>query len=118
MSNFICDIPEQPKYSQRGLKGYKYPIQNNSVELFNVDVWEGHDTYIISKECTHIYYIIEGKGIFDIESVNYNITSGMVIEVPPNIEYTYTGKFKALLIMNPPWFEGNEIILRENPLVK
>ena len=115
---YVKEIPEKPSYSQKGLDGYKFPLANREVEIYFVDVKKGHDTYIISKKITHIYYILEGSGFFDIDGKRIDVKTGMLIEVPPNVEYTYSGKMKLLLIMNPPWFKGNEIITRKNPAVE
>jgi mannose-6-phosphate isomerase-like protein (cupin superfamily) len=115
---FIKKIPEKPTFSQKGLKGYRYDIENKEVEVYLVNVTEGHDKYLISKKITHCYYVLQGKGFFDIEEKKHFVKAGMLIEVPPNIEYVYSGKMKLLLIMNPPWFEGNEKITRNNPSVK
>jgi hypothetical protein len=39
----------------------------------------------------------------------------MLVEVPPNIEYSYSGSMKLLLIGNPRWFKGNEEVTKKNP---
>lgn len=39
----------------------------------------------------------------------------MLVEVPPNVEYSYSGTMKLLLIGNPRWFKGNEEITKRNP---
>ena len=88
------------------------------MEVYFVDVKQGHDTYFISKKCTHTYYVIEGEGFFDIDGSRHEAKGGMLFEVPPNVEYTYSGKMKLLLIMNPPWFRGNEEITKKNPSVE
>ena len=104
-----------PSYTQRGLKGYKFPIKNKELEIYFVDVEKGHDTFIISRKITHIYYILEGEGYFIIEGKRCNVVPGMLVEVPPNVEYSFSGRMKMLLIMIPPWFKGNEIITKRNP---
>jgi mannose-6-phosphate isomerase-like protein (cupin superfamily) len=102
-------------YTQKGLKGYKFPLKNKKLEVYFVDVKKGHDDFIISKKITHIYYILEGKGYFTIGNKKYNVKPGVVIEVPPDIEYCYSGKMRILMVMVPPWFKGNEKIIKKNP---
>ena len=111
-------IPEKPSFQQKGLKGYAYPLANKELEIYYVDVSQGHDTYIISKKCFHIYYILEGEGVFEIKNETKRVSKDSLVEVPPNTEYTYSGKMKLLLIMNPPWCEGNETITKKNSNVK
>lgn len=118
MDGFIRKIKDKPSFSQKGLDGYKFPLENKEVEIYFIDVKQGHDTYIISKKCKHIYYVIEGEGEFDIGGSKDEAKPGMLIEVPPNIEYTYSGKMKLLLVMNPPWFKGNDEITKKNLSVK
>jgi mannose-6-phosphate isomerase-like protein (cupin superfamily) len=113
--SYPLNLPEKETFAQRGLKGYRYPTINKEIEIYYVDVKKGHDTFIISKTITHMYYILEGNGYFVIDGQKYNVRSGMFLEVPPNIEYSYSGTMKVLLIMNPPWFEGNETITKKNP---
>ncbi len=118
MNKFIKKLPTKPTFSQKGLKGYQFPLNNKNVEVYFVNVNKGHDTYIISKKITHIYYILEGQGLFDINNKKYKVKPNMLIEVPANIEYTYSGNMELLLIMNPAWFQGNERIVKKNPAVE
>ncbi len=118
MAEYIRKIPSEPTFSQKGLTGFRYALTNENVEVYFVDVKQGHDKYIISKNCSHIYYILEGEGTFDIDGTKYNVNKGAFIEVPPNVEFTYSGKMRLLLIMNPPWFEGNEQVTKKNPSVE
>lgn len=118
MDKFTRKLPNKPSFSQKGLSGYHFQTKNRDVEVYFLDVKQGHESYFISKKCTHIYYVIEGKGFFDIDGSKYEVKPGMLIEVPPNVEYTYSGKMKLLLIMNPPWFKGNEKFTKKNPSVK
>ena len=118
MSDYICKLPNEPTFIQKGLTGFAYLLENKAVQVYFCDSTQGHENYEISKKCTHIYYILEGKGFFELDGVKYDVRPGMLIEVPPHVEYCYTGKMKLLLIMNPPWFEGNGEITRVNHNVK
>lgn len=118
MNDFVKNLPAQPTYEQRGLKGYKLPLQNKDMELYYVDVSQGHDNYEISKKCTHIYYIFEGEGKFEIDGIVSDVGKGELIEVIPGAEYTFWGQMKLLTMMTPPFFEGNGEITRPNHNVK
>ena len=105
-----------PCFTGKGLKGYQFgPLRNQEVEIHFVDVVKGHDTFFISKRLTRLYYVLEGKGYFTIENQKYDVEPGMLVEVPPNIEYSYSGSMKLLLIGNPRWFKGNEEVTKKNP---
>ena len=113
---YVLKIPSSPDFQGKGLKGYQFgPLINQEVEIHFVDVEKGHDTFFISKRITRIYYILGGKGYFTIENQRYDVEPGMLVEVPPNIEYSYSGTMKLLLIGNPRWFEGNEEVTKKNP---
>lgn len=111
------DLPSEPTFAQKGLKGFRYPLQTKDYEVYLVEVSKGHDDYIISEKITHTYYLLEGAGFFDIKGENRELKAGELIEVPPGVEYTYSGQMKLLLVMSPPWFEGNEKITKKNPAV-
>ena len=108
-------LPKTPAYSQNGLDGYAYPIENETFETYFIEVRQGHDDFIVSRVCTHIYHVIDGKGSFTVDGKRYEAKPGMLFEIPPGIEFTFSGAMHLLLIMTPPWFEGNAKITRKNP---
>jgi mannose-6-phosphate isomerase-like protein (cupin superfamily) len=118
MGEFSRKPSIKPSYSQKGLSGYKFPLKNRNVEIYFVDAKQGHDTFLISKKCTHIYYVLDGRGFFVIRNKKHAVKAGMLIEMSPKIEYTYSGRMKLLLIMNTPWFKGNDKLTKRNPSVK
>lgn len=116
--DYIKNKPSEPTFTQKGFKGYKFPLFNKNLEVAFVDVTQGHDNCVVSKDITHIYYILEGKGSFTINDKVQEVGLGTLIEVPPDTEFAYSGNMKLLLVMNPPWYEGHETIIKSNPNVK
>ena len=112
---YVFTRPEHPVFIQKGLKGFPFPLKNKEADLIFADVEKGLEWFIISKKITHIYYVIDGQGFFTIEGQRYDVKPGMVVEIPPGIEYSYSGTMKVLLIHAPPFFEGNNQIIRDNP---
>lgn len=108
-------LSKLPTYSQCGLDGYAYPLDTEQVEAYLVEVRQGHDDYIVSRVCTHIYHVIDGKGSFTVDGKRYEAGPGMLFEIPPGIEFTFSGTMRLLLVMTPPWFEGNAKVTRRNP---
>jgi len=45
------------------------------------------------------------------------VAPGLLVEVPPGVEYSYSGSMKIFLVSHPRWFEGNEQTTRNNPEV-
>ena len=115
---YVLAASSSPSFVLKGLAGYEFqPLKDQDVAVHLVDVHKGHDTFQISKALTRIYYIIEGTGVFTIDNQNYEVAPGRLVEVPPGVEYSYSGSMKILLVSHPRWFEGNERTTRKNPEV-
>lgn len=112
---FVLKKPKEPSFARKGFRGFKFPIENKKIQISFVESEKGHDTFIISKDITHIYYILGGKGFFTINDQKYEVEPGVLVEVPPKTEFSYSGKMKILLIMNPPFYQGHETVTKINP---
>jgi len=98
------------------MAGYEFqPLKDENFAVHLLDVQKGHDTFMISKALTRLYYVIEGAGAFTIDNQKYDVVPGLIVEVPPGVEYSYSGSMKILLVSHPRWFEGNERMTRNNP---
>ena len=115
---YVLATSSSPSFVMKGLTGYAFqPLKDPDVAVHFVDMHKGHDTYMISKALTRLYYIIQGTGVFTIENQKYDVVAGMLVEMPPGVEYSYSGSMKVLLVSHPRWFEGNEHTTRKNPEV-
>jgi hypothetical protein len=113
---YVLTASSSPSFSLEGLAGYEYlPLKDKDFAVHLLDVYRGHDTFMVSKALTRIYYVIEGSGAFTIDHRKYAVTPGVVVEVPPGVEYSYSGSMKILLVSHPRWFQGNELMTRTNP---
>ena len=75
--------------------GYTFgPLEDKDLEIYYIDVEKGHDTFMVSKKITRTYYVICGSGYFTIDDRRYDVSPGMLVEVPPKVEYSYSGKMK------------------------
>ena len=112
----ILRLPTSPSYEGRGLRGFQFaPLQNQEVDVHVVDVRTGHDTFLVSKKISRLYYVLDGHGYFTIADRKYEVEPGVLVEVPPQLEYSYSGTMKLLLIGSPRWFAGNEEFTKRNP---
>ena len=116
--SYVLTMPSEPSFSSEGLIGYQFRLSNGELDLYHIDVIQGHDTFLISKALTRIYFVLEGRGYFTIANEHHDVTAGMVVEVPPQVEYSYSGTMKLILISYPRWFQGNEQFTRLNPDVR
>jgi mannose-6-phosphate isomerase-like protein (cupin superfamily) len=113
---YVLAASSSPSFLLDGLAGYEFqPLKDPDFAVHLLDVTKGHDTFMISKALTRIYYIIEGTGAFTIADQKYHVAPGQIVEVPPGFEYTYSGSMKILLVSHPRWFQGNELMTRDNP---
>jgi mannose-6-phosphate isomerase-like protein (cupin superfamily) len=113
---YVLAASSSPAFSLKGMVGYEFqPLKDQDFAVHLLDVYKGHDTFMISKALTRIYYVLEGTGVFTIDNQKYDVASGLLVEVPPGVEYSYSGSMKILLVSHPRWFQGNEHTTRMNP---
>src|SRR6516164_10649920 len=113
---YIYSLPTPSSFDGKGLFGYTFgPLNQKDVDIYYIEVEKGHDTFMISKKITRTYYILCGSGYFTIANRKYNVSSGMLVEVPPNVEYSYSGKMKLIALSKPRWFSGNDAHTKWNP---
>src|SRR5215813_5507733 len=108
--------PTLPSFDGKGYFGYTFgPLQQKDLEIYYIDVEKGHDTFTVSKRITRIYYVLCGSGYFTISDRRYDVSRGMLVEVPPKVEYSYSGKMKLIAVSKPRWFSGNDRYTKWNP---
>jgi SAM-dependent methyltransferase/mannose-6-phosphate isomerase-like protein (cupin superfamily) len=113
---YMYSRPTSISFDGRGLFGYTFgPLNQKDVEMYYIEVEKGHDTFMISKKITRTYYILHGSGYFTIATRKYDVSPGMLVEVPPNVEFSYSGKMKLIAFSKPRWFFGNDTHTRWNP---
>lgn len=113
---YVYSLPTEMAFDTKGIFGYSFgPLKQKRLEIYYILSNKGHDTFMISKKITRTYYIISGNGNFTIEGHVYNVSVGMLVEVPPKVEYSYSGRMTLLAISNPRWFAGNDTHTRWNP---
>jgi len=101
--NFIIKRSAVPSFSVNGADGYNFLIKNEKIEVDYIDSKTGHGGRVVSDLMTHIYYILEGEGDFEIDGNIFHASVGDLVEILPNHSFDYKGKMKMMLIMNPPF---------------
>ena len=106
---YTHSLPPVPSFDGRGLSGYTFgPLQQKDLDVYYVEVDGGHDTFMVSRKLTRIYYVLDENGYFTIDNCKYDVSSGMLVEVPPKVEYSYSGRMKLVVFARPGWFAGND----------
>ena len=109
-------LPASPSFRGKGLFGFAFgPLKQNDVEVLYIESEKGHDAFIFSKHITRTYYVLAGAGYFTIDDHRYDVSPGMLVEVPPRIEYCYSGKMTLLAYCRPHWSVGGDTLTKWNP---
>jgi chemotaxis methyl-accepting protein methylase len=113
---YVYTLPTSASFKGKGLYGYTFgPLKERDLEVLYIESEKGHDTFLISKKVTRVYYVLSGNGYFTVANHKYNVSPGMLVEVPPRVEYCYSGKMTLLALCKPRWSPGNEILTKWNP---
>jgi chemotaxis methyl-accepting protein methylase len=113
---YVYSLPTSASFTDKGLSGYVFgPLNQKDLEVYYIEVERGHDVFMISKRIVRIYYVISGSGHFTIADRRYDVSPGMLVEVPPKVEYCYSGNMKLIALSKPRWFSGNDTFTRWNP---
>jgi mannose-6-phosphate isomerase-like protein (cupin superfamily)/SAM-dependent methyltransferase len=113
---YTYSLPALTSFDGKGLSGYTFgPLNEKDLEIYYIEVEKGHDTFMVSKKVTRIYYVLSGSGYFTIDDRKYDVSSGMLVEVPPKVEFCYSGKMKLIAVSKPRSLSGNDAFTRWNP---
>jgi chemotaxis methyl-accepting protein methylase/mannose-6-phosphate isomerase-like protein (cupin superfamily) len=113
---YVYSRPTVPSFDGKGLFGYTFgPLKQKDLEFYYIAVEKGHDTFMVSKQITRTYYVVSGSGYFTIDNCRHKVAPGMLIEVPPKVEYSYSGKMELIALSRPRWFSGNDSHTKWNP---
>ena len=113
---YIHSLPTSVSFTKKGLLGYSFgPLSQRDLEISYVEVEKGHDTFIVSRKIVRTYYVLSGSGYFTIENHKYDVQPGVLVEVPPGVEYSYSGKMTLIALSKPRGFSGNDTHTRWNP---
>ena len=95
--SYTYSVSTSPSFTGKGLVGYAFgPLKQTNLTIDYVEVERGHDTFLVSNRIIRVYYILSGSGYFTISDRKYPVSPGVLVEIPPNVEYTYSGKMILL----------------------
>jgi SAM-dependent methyltransferase/quercetin dioxygenase-like cupin family protein len=113
---YVYSLPTSTSFTGKGLVGYTLgPLGQKDLEIYYIQVHKGHDTFMVSKKIVRTYYVLSGSGYFTIDDRRYDVGPGMLVEVPPKVEYSYSGKMTLIALSKPRWFSGNDTHTKWNP---
>lgn len=71
----------------------------------------GHHPKVINTVSDRAYYILEGEGQINVDSVVYDVAAGDLIVIKQNQVHGVDGNLKYLIITAPPFNPANEHVL-------
>ena len=90
------------------LNGIRYSVAHFTIE-------KGKRSNKHQMKTSEIYYILEGKGVLNVDDEKINVKNGSSVYVPPmskqHIENTGDSDLRFLCIVDPAWKQDDEILL-------
>lgn len=118
MQEYVKKMPKEPSFRNKDFfEGYTLNDPNSGVEIDYINMLKGHEYYQIESKSIHVYYILEGEGIANINGTKKKLMKGDIVEIPINVEYAFAGKLKMIEIMCPPFDENTHTDTRLNDLI-
>jgi SAM-dependent methyltransferase len=113
---YVYPLPTSASFTGKGLLGYTFgPLNQKDVEVYYIQAEKGQDTFIISRRITRTFYVLTGAGCFTIDNHKYDVGPGVLVEIPPRVEYCYSGKMTMIAFSTPRWVSGNDTHTKWNP---
>lgn len=112
---YLHTLPVSVSFRGKGLFGYSFgPLLEKDLEVLYIESETGHDTFMILRGVTRIYYVLAGSGSFTIAGREHNAYAGILVEIPSGVEYTYSGRMTMLAFCKQRWFSGRDKFTRWN----
>jgi chemotaxis methyl-accepting protein methylase len=112
---YLYKLPTSVSFRGKGLFGYSFgQMQQKNLEVLYVESETGHDTFMVLRGITRTYYVLSGNGSFTIDGHEYGVSPGVLIEVPPGVEYCYSGRMTMLAFCRTGWFHRRDKFTRWN----
>lgn len=112
---YLYKLPPSVSFRGKGLFGYSFgPMKQKDLEVLYVESEMGHDTFMVLRGVTRTYYVLSGNGSFTIDDHRYSVSPGELIEVPPGVEYCYSGRMTMLAVCRTGRFHRRDKFTRWN----
>jgi chemotaxis methyl-accepting protein methylase len=112
---YLHTLPVSISFRGKGLFGYSFgPLLQKDLEVLYIESETGHDTFMVLRGVTRIYYVLAGSGSFTIAGREHNVSAGVLVEIPADVEYTYSGRMTMLAFCKRGWFSRRDKFTRWN----
>ena len=112
---YVQKLSPSVSFRGKGLFGYSFgPMIQRDLEVLYIESETGHDTFMILRGVTRTYYVLSGDGSFTINGTEYRVGAGDLIEIPPRVEYAYSGRMTMLAFCRSGRFRRRDKFTRWN----
>jgi mannose-6-phosphate isomerase-like protein (cupin superfamily) len=110
MNKHVFSKPQEYSFIKVGIKGKKFPVVDitKRTGVCIIETEKGHETTIIEHKCDFIYYILEGRGHFEINGQKEEFIQDDLVVIPAGSKFTYKGTCKMILITTPAFYIEQE----------
>lgn len=111
---YVIKEPKEVSFTRVGIKGKIFPVNTiaKKIGFCLIKTAKGHKTKIIEHECDFNYYVLKGKGYFEINGRKENCEKGDLVVIPNGSTFTYKGNLVMGLITAPPFYPDQEETLK------
>lgn len=74
--------------------------RNIAAWVHTVDIFESAKPHF-HKRAVELYYVLEGEGLINLDGKSHKISKGSIIQIPPNVVHSASGKLKLLVVGIP-----------------
>ncbi|MBU4339132.1 hypothetical protein KKD57_06325 [Patescibacteria group bacterium] len=106
---YIFKLPNKYTFEKESIKGTNFESKelSDKAKFAVIETETGHEARIREKDCDFHYYILEGKGNFEIDGKIEECQKGDLAIIPSGSIFKYSGKMK-LLLMTIPWWRPDQ----------
>jgi len=90
---------------------YEYPFPDKDINIAFIEIKGRYPEKgrVTNKVCKEIVFIVNGKGIIEIDKKKFDISKGDSIFILPNQKYFFNGKMEIIACCNPTWYPEQHI---------
>ena len=108
----VFKLPDKYTFEKVGIKGTNFDGKELSDKAkFAIIEIDGEHGKVKEKECDFFYYILEGKGNFEIDGEIEECQKGDLVVIPSGAIFKYNGKMKLFLVTVPYWHPEQEVTI-------
>jgi mannose-6-phosphate isomerase-like protein (cupin superfamily) len=108
------DVPEeaQPERSLVLRRVVNAGDHSDAISVTWVSI-AGHHDRVVNQECDRVYYVLDGRGRFQVGdgAPTATVGSGDIVFIPRGVAYEFEGDMRYLVMNGPAFRAGSDVVL-------